>query len=137
MARKRVLVVDDEKNMQAVLKLLFDGEGYEAHCVSDGAEALELLASDGDFGAVVSDFKMNRLDGMGLLKAMRERGIRVPFVLITAYGTVEKAVEAMKLGAVDVVTKPFAKEALLAIVARAFRFAPGEEHWRKEVAEAE
>ena len=137
MARKRVLVVDDEKNMQAVLKLLFDGEGYEAHCVSDGAEALELLASDGDFGAVVSDFKMNRLDGMGLLKAMRERDIRVPFVLITAYGTVEKAVEAMKLGAVDVVTKPFAKEALLAIVARAFRVAVGEDRWRKEVAEAE
>ena len=137
MAKKRVLVVDDERNMQAVLKLLFDGEGYEARCVSDGVEALEILASDGDFGAVVSDFKMNRLDGMGLLKAMRERGIRVPFVLITAYGTVEKAVEAMKLGAVDVVTKPFAKEALLAIVARAFRFAPGEEHWRKEVAEAE
>jgi DNA-binding NtrC family response regulator len=137
MARKRVLVVDDEKNMQAVLKLLFDGEGYDAHCVSDGAEALELLASDGDFGAVVSDFKMNRLDGMGLLKAMRERDIRVPFVLITAYGTVEKAVEAMKLGAVDVVTKPFAKEALLAIVARAFRVAVGEDRWRKEVAEAE
>jgi two-component system response regulator AtoC len=137
MAKKRVLVVDDERNMQAVLKLLFEGEGYDARCVSDGVEALEILASDGDFGAVVSDFKMNRLDGMGLLKAMRERGIRVPFVLITAYGTVEKAVEAMKLGAVDVVTKPFAKEALLAIVARAFRFAPGEEHWRKEVAEAE
>ncbi|MGA2546352.1 MAG: sigma-54 dependent transcriptional regulator [Rectinemataceae bacterium] len=152
MSKKRILVVDDEKNMQAVLKLLFDGEGYDTQCVSDGVEALELLQSsnrahrgtDGSssenkegFGAVVSDFKMNRLDGMGLLKAMRERDIRVPFVLITAYGTIEKAVEAMKLGAVDVVTKPFAKEALLAVVARSFTLVVGEESWGKDLAEAE
>jgi DNA-binding NtrC family response regulator len=153
MSKKRIPVADDEKNMQAVLKLLFDGEGYDTQCVSDGVEALELLRSAnsgshrgtdgsaqqeaGPFGAVVSDFKMNRLDGMGLLKAMRERDIRVPFILITAYGTIEKAVEAMKLGAVDVVTKPFAKEALLAVVARAFALAIGEEPWRKDVAEAE
>jgi two-component system response regulator AtoC len=157
MAKKRILVVDDEKNMQAVLKILFDAEGYETACVSDGVEALELLraadsgshrgtngsAQQGEsrawapFGAVVSDFKMNRLDGMGLLKEMRELGIRVPFVLITAYGTVEKAVEAMKLGAVDVVTKPFAKEALLAVVARAFTLSQGDEAWCKDLAEAE
>ena len=166
MAKKRILVVDDEKNMQAVLKLLFDGEGYETQCVSDGVEALEALTgvagsgvagsgvagsgvagsgvtgggngrAGGPFGAVVSDFKMNRLDGMGLLKTMRERDIRVPFILITAYGTIEKAVEAMKMGAVDVVTKPFAKEALLAIVARAFAIVAGEEPWSKDIAEAE
>jgi two-component system response regulator AtoC len=137
MARKRILVVDDERNMQAVLKLLFDGEGYDTSCVSDGVEALEMLDGGEPFGAVISDFKMNRLDGMGLLKAMRERDIRIPFVLITAYGTIEKAVEAMKLGAVDVVTKPFAKEALLAIVARAFELAVGEEPWCKDLAEAE
>jgi two-component system, NtrC family, response regulator AtoC len=139
MAKKRILVVDDEKNMQAVLKLLFDGEGYDASCVSDGAEALELLGRGGagDFAAVVSDFKMNRMDGMGLLKAMRERGIRVPFILVTAYGTIEMAVEAMKLEAVDVVTKPFAKEALLAVVSRAVLRDGGEEPWCKDVAEAE
>jgi DNA-binding NtrC family response regulator len=137
MAKNRILVVDDEKNMQAVLKLLFDGEGYDTRCVSDGAEALELLESGEDFGAVVSDFKMNRLDGMGLLRAMREREIRVPFVLITAYGTIDKAVEAMKLGAIDVVTKPFAKETLLAIVARAFKPAAGTEPLSRDRAEAE
>jgi two-component system response regulator AtoC len=137
MAGRRILVVDDERNMQAVLKLLFDGVGYETSCVSDGAEALDLLSTDALFGAVVSDFKMNRLDGMGLLKGMRERGIHIPFILITAYGTVEKAVEAMKLGAVDVVTKPFAKEALLAIVARAFARPMGVGTWNEDVAEAE
>jgi DNA-binding NtrC family response regulator len=150
MGKKRILVVDDEKNMQVVLKLLLDGEGYDTTCVSDGAEALETLGQGrpGDsagglarqaesFAAVVSDFKMNRMDGMGLLKAMRERGIRVPFILVTAYGTIEKAVEAMKLGAVDVVTKPFAKEALLAVVSRAVQRDEGEETWRKDVALAE
>jgi len=121
MRRERILVVEDERNMQAVLKLLFEGQGYEATCVSDGLEALEALDADCRYGTVVSDFKMDRMDGMGLLKAMRERGIDAPFVLITAYGTVEKAVEAMKLGAVDVVTKPFAKEVLLDVVARCAR----------------
>jgi two-component system response regulator AtoC len=122
--KKRILVVDDEKNMQTVLKLLFDGEGYEARCVSDGLEALDALKaaaadSQSGYSVVISDLKMNRMDGMGLLRAMRERNIGVPFILVTAYGTIEKAVEAMKLGAVDVVTKPFAKEALLAVVSRA------------------
>ena len=146
MAKKRILVVDDEKNMQAVLKLLLDGEGYDTRCVSDGLEALEVLRSansgsrrgadgaaqqkEGRFSAVVSDFKMNRMDGMELLKAMRDEAVLVPFILVTAYGTIEKAVEAMKLGAVDVVTKPFAKEALLAVVARAVGKTEGDRRGR-------
>jgi DNA-binding NtrC family response regulator len=117
----RILIVEDERNMQAVLKLLFEGRGYKAVCVSDGLEALRELDADSGFCAVVSDFKMDHMDGMGLLKAMRERGVAIPFILITAYGTVEKAVEAMKLGAVDVVTKPFAKEVLLDVVSRCAR----------------
>ena len=123
MGSRRILVVDDERNMQAVLKLLFEGEGWDTTCVSDGVEALALLEGGEEFGVVVSDLKMDRLDGMGLLRALRKRGSEVPFVLITAFGTVEKAVEAMKLGAIDVVTKPFAKEIILAIVSRLFRMA--------------
>jgi two-component system NtrC family response regulator len=137
METRRILIVEDERNMQAVLKLLFDGQGYEARCVSDGLEALEALDSDAGYCAVVSDFKMDRMDGLGLLKAMRERGVRAPFVLITAYGTVEKAVEAMKLGAVDVVTKPFAKETLLDVVSRCARLAAPPEPRRPERAKVE
>jgi two-component system, NtrC family, response regulator AtoC len=133
MAKRKVLVVDDERNMQAVLKLLLDGEGYDTACVSDGAEALAALEAGG-YGVVVSDLKMNRMDGMELLRAMRDRGYGSPFVLVTAYGTIEKAVEAMRLGAVDVVTKPFAKEALLAVVARAFR--EGGDAWCRDAAGA-
>jgi two-component system NtrC family response regulator len=118
MARKRVLVVDDEKNMRSVLKLLFEGAGLETDCVDDGAAALARIDSGEAYGVIVSDLKMDGLDGMGLLRGLRERGIAIPFILITAYGSVEKAVEAMKLGAVDVLTKPFAKDALLSMVNR-------------------
>jgi len=137
MDRRRILVVEDERNMQAVLKLLFDGQGYETRCVSDGLEALAALDADADYCAVISDFKMDRMDGLGLLKTMRERGVRAPFVLITAYGTVEKAVEAMKLGAVDVVTKPFAKETLLGVVSRCARLVAAEEPRRGGRSEVE
>ncbi len=118
MSAKRVLVVDDEKNMQTVLKLLFDGEGFQTACVDDGLQALALLDAGERFGVIMSDFKMDGLDGLGLLRGIRERGLQIPFVLMTAHGTIEKAVEAMKLGAVDVVTKPFTKELVLAIVSR-------------------
>jgi DNA-binding NtrC family response regulator len=118
MSVKRVLVVDDEKNMQTVLKLLFDGEGFPTMCVDDGLQALALLDAGERFGVILSDFKMDGLDGLGLLRGIRERGLLIPFVLVTAHGTIEKAVEAMKLGAVDVVTKPFTKELVLAIVSR-------------------
>ncbi len=118
MSLKRVLVVDDEKNMQTVLKILFDGEGFQTTCVNDGLQALALLDAGERFGAIISDFKMDGLDGLGLLRGIRERELQIPFVLVTAHGTIEMAVEAMKLGAVDVVTKPFTKELVLAIVSR-------------------
>jgi two-component system, NtrC family, response regulator AtoC len=118
MSVKRVLVVDDEKNMQTVLKILFDGEGFQTVCVDDGLQALALLDSGERFGVIMSDFKMDGMDGLTLLRGIRERGLQLPFVLMTAHGTIEKAVEAMKLGAVDVVTKPFTKELVLAIVSR-------------------
>jgi DNA-binding NtrC family response regulator len=116
---KKVLVVDDEKNMRTVLKLLFEGEGFRTTCVDDGTQALLLLDSGERFSIIVSDFKMDGLDGLGLLRGIRGRGLDVPFVLVTAHGTVESAVEAMKLGAVDVITKPFTKDLLLSIVSRA------------------
>ncbi len=118
---KRILIVDDEANMQSVLSLLFTGEGYETSCASNGVEALEILDSGTRFGLVVSDLKMDRMDGLELLRKCHEADRGLPFVLITAYGSIEKAVEAMKLGAVDVITKPFNKDVILNVVARAFR----------------
>jgi DNA-binding NtrC family response regulator len=118
MAKRRILVVDDEKNMQTVLRILFEADGWETDCVDSGDKALALVDSGERYAVVVSDLKMDGLDGLGLLRGIHERSLGMPFVLMTAYGTVEKAVEAMKLGAVDVVTKPFTKEAILSLVNR-------------------
>ncbi len=119
--KKRILIADDETNIRSVLEILFESEGYEVECVADGASAWRLLESGESYGLVVSDLRMEGLDGIALLSRMRENGIGIPFVLMTAYGTVEMAVDAMKLGAVDVVTKPFTKKLMLGIAERIFR----------------
>jgi DNA-binding NtrC family response regulator len=121
MRGKRILIADDETNIRTVLELLFESEGYRIDCVADGDGAWRLLQSGEDYGLVISDLRMKGLDGISLLSRMRESGIGTPFVLMTAYGTVETAVDAMKLGAVDVVTKPFAKKLMLGIAERIFR----------------
>ncbi len=118
---KRILIVDDEANMLAVLEMLFRGAGFETLTARNGAEALEALRRADRPDVIISDLKMPDLDGIALLAELRRMGCDAPFVLITAYGTVEKAVEAMKLGAVDVITKPFNKEVLLHAVTRTCR----------------
>lgn len=120
MSERRILIADDETNIRDVLELLFKSEGYVTDCVEDGNKAWELLLSGESYGLVVSDLKMPGMNGIELLRSMRGRGIQTPFVLMTAYGTVETAVDAMKLGAVDVLTKPFTKKLVLGIAERIF-----------------
>jgi DNA-binding NtrC family response regulator len=103
---KRILIVDDEQNMVAAMEMLFQGEGYETRTAKHGREALEIARQGERFDVILSDMRMPDMDGTELLRALHEQAITTPFVLITAYGTIENAVEAMKLGAVDVVTKP-------------------------------
>ncbi len=118
---QRILIVDDELNMQAVLKILFESKGYHVLCASNGEEALQLLESRGDISLVISDLKMPVMDGIALLEQIRSRYEGIPFILISAYGTIERAVEAMKLGAVDFITKPFNKELIIRTVERLFQ----------------
>ena len=120
----RILIVDDERNMQTVLQLALEGGGHEVHVADSGERAMKILARDRRFDAVVSDLKMPGIDGIGLLRWMHDEGLTNPFILITAYGTIEKAVEVMKLGAVEVLTKPFAKDVLLQAVDRLGKLAP-------------
>jgi DNA-binding NtrC family response regulator len=115
---KRILIVDDERNMQTVLRLLFVGAGYEVVCADSAEDALGMVRSGESFSVIVSDLKLEGMDGIAFLKELHKAKVGVPFVLITAYGTVERAVEAMKFGAVDVVTKPFDNQNILNIVAR-------------------
>jgi DNA-binding NtrC family response regulator len=118
---RNILVVDDELNMRRVLKILFESKGYAVRCASNGSEALEVLSRHSEISLVVSDLKMPGMDGILLLEEIKKRYEALPFILISAYGTIELAVEAMKRGAVDFITKPFNKELIIRTVDRLFQ----------------
>ncbi|WP_319476517.1 sigma-54 dependent transcriptional regulator [Marispirochaeta aestuarii] len=115
---KTILIVDDELNMQTVLKILFESHGYSTLTAADGIQALDLIDRHQEIDLVVSDLKMPGMDGIALLEEIKLRKPWLPFVLVSAYGTIERAVEAMKMGAVDFITKPFNKELILHTVNR-------------------
>jgi len=121
---KQVLVVDDEANMRKVLSALLRRDGYEVQTSSDGQEALSILAEH-HIDIVITDLKMPRLDGMGVLRHVIGRYGDLPVIVITAHGTVDTAVEALKLGAFDYITKPFDKEEMRRVVAKAARASEG------------
>jgi len=113
-----ILIVDDEKNYRLVMEALLTKEGYQVLTASSGEESLAVL-KEADVDLVVTDMKMPGLDGLQLLGALKERLPDLPIIIMTAYGTVDKAVEAMKKGAFDYITKPFENEQMLLSVARA------------------
>lgn len=117
---EKILVVDDELNMQMVLKAMLQREGYEILTASDGIEALGILKGDQP-AAIVTDLKMPRLDGMGLLEKVQDCFPDIPVIMITAHGTVSTAVEALKKGALDYITKPFDQDDLKNIIHKAVR----------------
>lgn len=114
----RILIVEDEQNMVRTLAKILERRGFEVASANDGRAALEELERD-PFDLVVTDLKMPGMDGMGLLDAMYRRGLDLPTIVLTGYGTVHSAVEAMKLGAVDYLIKPCDPEEVLLIVERA------------------
>ncbi len=117
---KQVLVADDEENLRRVLKAQLQHDGYEVHSVSDGAAVLDAM-SEHHIDVLITDLRMPKLDGMKVLKAVSDRFPHVPVIMITAHGTVDTAVEALKLGAFDYVTKPFDRAELRRVVSKAAR----------------
>jgi len=115
---KKILIVDDEANMRLVLKTMLKKEGYDVATAENGLEALNVL-KEGDIAAVVTDLRMPGLDGMGLLERAAEEHPSIPVIMITAHGTVATAVDAMKKGAFDYITKPFEQEELKRVVRKA------------------
>jgi len=113
---KRILVVDDEPNLRTVLTMLLEEDGYVVLTAENGERGRALLDGGTAIDLVVTDLKMAGLDGLALLKHVRASGRDVPVVMITAYGTIEKAVEAMKCGAADFITKPFNKDVIRHVV---------------------
>lgn len=116
----KILIVDDELNMRLVLGAMLKREGYEVAAAADGFEALQILKS-GRVSAVVTDLKMPRMDGMELLNRINQEYPDLPVIMITAHGTVATAVEALKKGALDYITKPFELEEIRNVVSKAVK----------------
>ncbi len=117
----RILLVDDEPRILSLLNSLLKRENYEVTSMQDAAKAIELIRSD-SFDLLISDVRMSPVDGMELLKAARQSQPSMSVIMLTAYGTVETAIEAMKLGAFDYVTKPFKVDELLLTIQRAVEY---------------
>ncbi len=102
----RILIVDDELNMRKTLAAVLKLEGYQLDTASSGIEALKKLASS-PYELIITDMMMPQMDGIQLLRELKSRSIDIPVIVMTAHGAIENAVEAMKLGAIDYLTKPF------------------------------
>jgi two-component system response regulator PilR (NtrC family) len=113
----RVLVVDDEQSMRELLAIMLRQAGYEVSVADGGEAAVEALK--GDFDLVVTDLRMRKVDGLAVLKATKEHSPRTVVLVVTAFASTETAVEAMKLGAYDYVTKPFKLDELKVTIANA------------------
>lgn len=113
----KILVADDDPQMQLAVKASLSRAGHEVTIAADGKAALELFEK-GQFELVVSDQRMPEMTGQELLAALQEKGVSVPFIMITAHGTINQAVEAMQLGAADFITKPFSADDLIHVVER-------------------
>jgi len=118
--RKQVLIVDDEPNLRKILSAQLTRDGYDVLTAEDGEQGLALL-KEHHIDLVVTDLKMPKVDGMTLLKTALEEDPELPIVLVTAHGTIDTAVEALKSGAFDFVTKPFDKDEVRQIVAKALK----------------
>ena len=115
-----ILVVDDEKNYLVVLSAFLSEEGYEALTADNAQRALEIVEST-DLDLVLTDMKMPSMNGIELLQRIKGKAPDLPVIMMTAYGTVEKAVEAMQLGAFNFIQKPFQNETLKQIVDKGVR----------------
>lgn len=118
MARKSILVVDDEKSQREILEMILSGEGYDVTTASSGEAALKFVA-DRHFDLVLTDLKMTGMSGLDLLKQLTDFDKSIIVILLTAHGTVDSAVDALRLGAFDYLQKPYEREKLLETVSRA------------------
>ncbi len=119
---ERILVVDDEPNMLRLLKtILMDRTGYEVETTNNPLEVSKLL-QEKPYDLVISDLKMPLVDGIDLIEIIKKIDAGLPIIIITAYGTLETAEEAIQKGAYDFITKPFRKEAILITIRRALEW---------------
>ena len=114
----KILIVDDEPRILLLMKSLLKANGFEVETAKDGPAALEIVRS-GEIQIVVTDLRMSPMDGMSLFKEIKVLYPSIPVILLTAYASVETAIEAMKSGIFDYLTKPFKVDDMVACLRRA------------------
>jgi two-component system, NtrC family, response regulator HydG len=127
----QILIIDDHDSVREGLELLLRRKGNRTLAAESGARGLELLEEHGA-DVVITDLKMSHMDGIEVLRSVRERHPDVEVLVMTAYGTIEKAVEAMKLGAADFLTKPFSSEEFALKVEKLVRAREEKQRLRRE-----
>jgi len=123
--RKRILIIEDENRMRRILQLLLEGRGYEVQTAADGSQGIDLW-HEWHPHVVLSDIKMPVMDGSQVLDYKIEHQLDAPLVLLTAFGTIDRAVDAMKRGAFDYIAKPFDNHRVLAVVQQALTDTTGD-----------
>ena len=121
---QRVLVIDDDAHIRHMMRLTLDAAGYEVGDAADGLRGLERCGADAVWDVVLLDQKMPGIDGMETLRRLRERAPATRVIMVTAFASIELAVEAMKLGATDFVRKPMTPDILRQTVAAALAKPP-------------
>lgn len=117
-SRKHILIIDDEENMRHMLSAMLARQGYRVELAANGGEGLNCLASN-VYDYILCDLRMPEMDGKTfLVKALEER-IAVPIIMMSAYGSVDTAIECMKLGAYDFISKPFKKDEIVMVLKKA------------------
>ena len=114
----KILVVDDEESVRSMISVLLQKEGYQVSSAQDGEEALSMIGEQA-FDLILSDIRMPRLDGLGLLDRVQALYPDITVIMMSAFGTVDLAVEAMKRGAYDYISKPFKPDEILLALRKA------------------
>ena len=118
MEKKRVLIIDDEENMRYMLQLTLESEGYDVELASNGTEGIRKVQHC-HFDFVICDIKMPKVSGLDVLTAVIESSPNIPVIMISAFGTIDSAIQAMKQGAYDYVMKPFKQDEILLTLKKA------------------
>jgi two-component system response regulator AtoC len=118
MVPKRILIIDDEESFRHMLSVILKREGFEVETASDGEDALQKMKGD-TYNQVLCDIRMPRMDGLDFLKKVQKAGIDTTLIMMSAYGTIDTAIEAMKLGAYDYISKPFKPDEIILTLKKA------------------
>lgn len=135
MIPKRILIIDDEENFRHMLSLILSKENYEVDTASNGEEGLQKITASA-FDQVLCDIRMGRMDGLEFLREVQKIGVDATIIMMSAYGTLDIAIEAMKLGAYDYISKPFKPDEIILTLRKAEereRLRKENEFLRKEV----